>query len=130
MSHVEIFRFLLEKGADINARGGAYGNALYAASWFGHLEIVQVLLKNGVNINAHGGYYGNALCTASYKGHLSIVRVLIEKVPISMIKAETMAVLFAPLHLPVALILSSSSSKKAPISMLRADAMEMPSVPL
>ncbi|KAH8696488.1 Pfs, NACHT and ankyrin domain protein [Talaromyces proteolyticus] len=70
---------LLEKGADINARGGQYGNALQAASQKGHLDIVEVLLEKGANANAQGGQYGNALQAASQKGHLDIVEVLLEK---------------------------------------------------
>ena len=36
-----IVQVLLDKGADVNAQGGEYGNALQAASWVGHNEIVQ-----------------------------------------------------------------------------------------
>ena len=31
--HSEIVKILLEKGADVNAQGGKYGNALQAASY-------------------------------------------------------------------------------------------------
>ena len=47
-----IVHILLEKGADINAQGGDYGNALHAASERGHLDTVQILLEKGANINA------------------------------------------------------------------------------
>ena len=40
-------KLLLEKGADVNAQGGHYGNALEVASRGGHTEIVQLLLTNG-----------------------------------------------------------------------------------
>ncbi|KID95703.1 Pfs, NACHT and Ankyrin domain protein, partial [Metarhizium majus ARSEF 297] len=36
-------RDLIDKGADVNAQSGYYGNALQAASFKGHLEIVKLL---------------------------------------------------------------------------------------
>jgi ankyrin repeat protein len=38
---------LLSKGADINAQGGYYSNALQAATSRGHDGIVEVLLSKG-----------------------------------------------------------------------------------
>jgi ankyrin repeat protein len=67
---------LLEKGAEVNAQGGFYGNALQAASLRGHVEIVQRLLEEGAEVNAQGGRYGNALQAASEGGHVEIVQVL------------------------------------------------------
>ena len=52
---------LLEKGAEVNAQGGLYRNALQAASDGGHEAIVKVLLEKGAEVNAQGGVYGNAL---------------------------------------------------------------------
>ncbi|CAG8263195.1 unnamed protein product [Penicillium salamii] len=72
-------RDLIGKGADVNARGGEYGNALQAASLEGHQEIVKLLLDKGADINAQGGFYGNALQAASLEGHQEIVRLLLDK---------------------------------------------------
>ncbi|KAK4221334.1 hypothetical protein QBC38DRAFT_345793, partial [Podospora fimiseda] len=47
-------RDLIGKGADVNAQGGEYGNALQAASWGGHQEIVKLPLDKGADVNAHG----------------------------------------------------------------------------
>ncbi|OCK72824.1 hypothetical protein K432DRAFT_278319, partial [Lepidopterella palustris CBS 459.81] len=60
---------LLDKGADVNAQGGEYGNALYAASDRDHEQVVRLLLDKGADVNAQGGEYGNALQAASYRGH-------------------------------------------------------------
>ena len=38
---------MLKKGADVNAQGGEYGNALQAASVRGHDQVVQMLLEKG-----------------------------------------------------------------------------------
>ncbi|KAK8036681.1 hypothetical protein PG993_008664 [Apiospora rasikravindrae] len=69
-------RELLENGANVNAQGGDYGNALQAASFRGHKEIVQTLLENGANVNAQGGLYGNALYAASFRGHKEVAQLL------------------------------------------------------
>ncbi|KAK3216150.1 hypothetical protein GRF29_8g2378422 [Pseudopithomyces chartarum] len=67
-----------EKGADVNAQGGKYGNALQTASAEGEQEIIRLLLEKGADVNAQGGYYSNALQAASWRGHQEIVRVLLE----------------------------------------------------
>ena len=70
--------YLLEKGAEVNAQGGYYGNALQAASYGGHVAIVKVLLEKGAEVNAQGGSHGNALQAASSGGHEAIVKMLLE----------------------------------------------------
>ena len=69
---------LLEKGADVNAQGGEYGNALQAASHRGHEKVMQLLLENGADVNAEDGEFGNALYEASYKGLEKVVKLLLE----------------------------------------------------
>jgi ankyrin repeat protein len=74
-----IARLLLDQGADINAQGGRYGNALQAASWGGHEQIVKTLLDKGADVNAQAGRYGNALQAASWGGHEQIIKTLLDK---------------------------------------------------
>ncbi|KAG5817884.1 hypothetical protein H9Q71_001671 [Fusarium xylarioides] len=71
-------RDLAIEGADVNAHGGEYGNALQAALNEGHQEVVQLLLDKGVDVNARGVEYGNALQTASYNGNRDIVQLLLD----------------------------------------------------
>jgi ankyrin repeat protein len=66
----------LDKGADINAQGGYYGNALYTTSLRGDQEIVNLLLDKEADINAQGGRYSNALYAASLRGDQEIVNLL------------------------------------------------------
>ena len=68
---------LLREGADTNAQGGSYGNALQAAVVHGHLEIVQLLLAEGADVKAKTGIYGNALQAASAQGFVEIFQLLL-----------------------------------------------------
>lgn len=73
-------RMLLDKGADINARGGPCNTALQVASNLGRQDIVEILLAKGANVNASaGGEHGTALQAASYHGYQDIVRMLLGK---------------------------------------------------
>ena len=76
---IEPARQLVESGADVNAQGGRYGNALQAASAEGHSQVVQLLLEKGADVNTQGGGYSNALQVASAEGHDQIVQLLLEK---------------------------------------------------
>ena len=71
--HDKTVQMLLDRGADVNAQGGQYGNALQAALYRGHDKTVQMLLDRGADVNAQGGEYGNALQAASCAGHKEIV---------------------------------------------------------
>ncbi|BCS83632.1 ankyrin containing protein [Cotonvirus japonicus] len=71
--HLEVVRFLVEKGADIQADDNL---AVRWASRKGHLEVVRFLVKNGANIQADDNL---AIKWASLYGHLEVVRFLVEK---------------------------------------------------
>jgi ankyrin repeat protein len=70
---------LIDKGADVNAKGGFFGNALGAASDCGYAEIVQLLLERGADVNAKGGFFGNALGAASARSYTEIVQLLLDR---------------------------------------------------
>ena len=64
---------LLNKGADVNIRGGQYGNsgqcdnALQAAAWAGI----------GADVNIEGGRHGNALQAAALPANVDAVQLLL-----------------------------------------------------
>jgi ankyrin repeat protein len=64
LGYNKVVQVLLDKGADVNAKGGRYGIALEAASAGGHEMVVQILLEKGADVNADGGRYRNALQVA------------------------------------------------------------------
>ncbi|KAF8249183.1 hypothetical protein K440DRAFT_660436 [Wilcoxina mikolae CBS 423.85] len=80
---------LLAHGADINAQGGYYGNALQAAArggheavvaaGRGHEAVVRLLVDRGAHVNARGGKFGNALQAAAGGGHEAVVRLLVDR---------------------------------------------------
>ncbi|KAF9639102.1 putative ndt80 like dna-binding family protein [Lasiodiplodia theobromae] len=73
----KLVQILLDKGVNVNAQGGEYGNALQAASHLGYEKVVQILLEKGADVNAQGGEYGNALYAASSEGHINVVQTLL-----------------------------------------------------
>jgi ankyrin repeat protein len=75
----QVVKLLLDKGADVNAQGRPYGNALQAASARGHKQVVKLLLDKGADVNTQGRPYGNALCAASNHGHKQVVKLLLDK---------------------------------------------------
>ncbi|KAH7117475.1 hypothetical protein EDB81DRAFT_767262 [Dactylonectria macrodidyma] len=78
-SNENTVQMLLEKGVDVNAKGGRYGSAVQAASSGGYDEIVQLLLEKGADVNTEDGFYGSALQAASSGGHENIVQLLLKK---------------------------------------------------
>ena len=48
---VEIVRYLLDEGADVNARELHGNTALTEASYYGHVSIIKELLLRGANVN-------------------------------------------------------------------------------
>ncbi|KAK0265187.1 hypothetical protein LTR01_007382 [Friedmanniomyces endolithicus] len=70
-----VVQLLLEQGANVNAQGGKYGNALQAACGHNNWEVVQLLLDWGADVNARGGKCSNALQAASYGNYDDVVQL-------------------------------------------------------
>ena len=70
--NLELVKYLVEHGADVNAKYDNGSTVLMEASVYGTLEIVKYLVENGAeNIN-------KALMIVSSKGYLEIVKYLIQ----------------------------------------------------
>ncbi|MDQ3686383.1 MAG: ankyrin repeat domain-containing protein [Acidobacteriota bacterium] len=68
--HLEVVKFLLEKGANVNVRDGhGDGTPLMSAAWSGHKEIVKLLIAKGAEVNAMDSEGRSALSMASDERH-------------------------------------------------------------
>ncbi len=76
--HREVVQALLTKGAEVNARRGAWRDRVDAASFRGDLEVVQALLAKGADVNAERSDGQTAMDAAKMGGHPDI-RALLTK---------------------------------------------------
>ncbi len=77
--HLEIVEYLIDKGIDINARGGTFdASALNLAAGEGHLEIVKYLIEHSEELDVSLAKR-NPLFGAIYGGHKEVVEFLVEK---------------------------------------------------
>ena len=79
--NIDAVSFLLEKGADVNAKQyfqNCQGvTALLKAAAGGYTEIVKILLENGADVYAKTGAGNTALMKARERGHEAVVRLII-----------------------------------------------------
>lgn len=78
--HINIVRFLLRNGADVNAMSkGGGATPLIVACTMGHIEIVKMLIEKGANVNLQKEGRRSALVQAAIGGHVEIVNILLEE---------------------------------------------------
>jgi uncharacterized protein len=75
--HMDIARFLIDKGADVSVQGTSI--ALITAARYGYTELVTLLLEKGVDINSLNEAHCSALMIASYMGEPETAKILIDK---------------------------------------------------
>ncbi|KAH8595465.1 ankyrin repeat-containing domain protein [Bisporella sp. PMI_857] len=82
-----LVRQLLQKGADVNAKGPDDLPALWWAAYKGYPEVVKLLVETGkVNVDFKDGYLKTPLFWACQNGHDAVVKMLLQtgKVDINM----------------------------------------------
>jgi hypothetical protein len=76
--HLEIVEYLINKGIDIDAKGGTFdASALNLAAGAGHFEIVKYLIVAGAELDVSLAKR-NPLLGAIYGGHKEVVEFLVE----------------------------------------------------
>jgi len=77
---VEIAGYLVEKGADVNAKDYKGNTPLLLTCREGNLEMAELLVEKGADISGRDYEFGStALHWASYKGHIEVAEMLLSK---------------------------------------------------
>ena len=79
--HFDVCRLLIDKGAQVKAKGFHGFTPLHRAAWQGHIEIVRLLCDRGADVEARlfGCYPGSRpLHLAAADGRISVMKDLIE----------------------------------------------------
>ncbi|EXJ84910.1 hypothetical protein A1O3_05585 [Capronia epimyces CBS 606.96] len=78
---IRLAKLLLDKGADLNARGGKGFTALHTAAVFGHLEVLRFLLfQDNLDIDAVDNDGATALmCAVAVESSLECALLLLQK---------------------------------------------------
>ena len=79
LKNLEVVKFLVEKGAGVDAKNEDSDTALIIASKFGKLEVLEYLVENDANVNTKDHCNCTALMVASQYGKLEDVKFLVEK---------------------------------------------------
>jgi len=73
----DVVEFLIESGANLNARNDLNYTALHHAAFHGHKSIVELLLKNGADANIRDSTGSTPLLLSISKGHRHVAVELI-----------------------------------------------------
>lgn len=78
-NYMDIAKYLIEKGADVNTRSETGFTPLHTAAMFGSAQVGKILLENGADINAAtADSLATPLICAAQNGHSEMVRLLLE----------------------------------------------------
>lgn len=76
---VDLVKFLIRHGADVNAEDVQHKTALHYAIQEHRLDTAKILVENGADLHKQSKYGDDALQTACVKGALSIFNFLLDK---------------------------------------------------
>jgi hypothetical protein len=74
-------RFLLSKGAKINATDRTGATPLHTAAWWGRTDVAQVLIASGAKVNATDQKGRTPLAVAQERKNDEVVELLRKAVP-------------------------------------------------
>jgi len=78
---IEVVKFLVSKGADVNAKNKDDNTPLHlAASWNGHIEVIEFLVSKGADISVTNvAGYSPLMAAIRYNGNAEIAGFFIFK---------------------------------------------------
>ena len=76
--HLQIVRYLLRYGVNVNVGDSGYDTSLLLASWQGHGDIVRCLLQHGADVELRDQFQHTPLNLAANLGRLDAVQLLLE----------------------------------------------------
>ncbi|UWX56646.1 ankyrin repeat domain-containing protein [Maribacter litopenaei] len=78
-NQLEITQFLLESGADINARDAAGNTALMGVCFKGFFEVAKILIENGAKIDVQNTMGATALIYSVMFNKFDIAKLLLDE---------------------------------------------------
>jgi ankyrin repeat protein len=79
--HLEVVRFLLDSGADVDARAPNQATPLMFAARNGHIEVARLLIERGADVDLKSDTGASAMVWAAERGNTDIME-LIQAAPI------------------------------------------------
>ena len=76
--HLQVVRYLLRHGVDVNVRDSGKDTSFLLASWQGHSDVAQCLLEHGADVELRDQFDHTPLNLAALYGHVDAVRFLLE----------------------------------------------------
>jgi serine/threonine-protein phosphatase 6 regulatory ankyrin repeat subunit B len=74
---LEVVKYLIEQGADVNKGNEGGERPLHYASRHGHIEVMKILLENGANVSEKGTGCGTPLRWAAENGQIKAAELLL-----------------------------------------------------
>jgi ankyrin repeat protein len=76
--HLQVVRYFLRHGIDVNVRDSGHDTSLLLASWKGHRDVVQCLLEHGADVDLPDQFLHTPLYVAAANVQVDAVRLLLE----------------------------------------------------
>lgn len=76
--HVDVVRFLLEKGANVDSRSNSGSSPLHGAAFHNRPEIARILVEAGADVNLANNYGYTPLLSAAVGGSHEVVQILLD----------------------------------------------------
>ena len=76
--HLQVVRYLLRSGVDVNLRDSGLETPLLLAAWAGHCDVVQCLLEHGADVDLRDQFQYTSLMLAVFSRRVDVVRLLLE----------------------------------------------------